>query len=96
MTPLTDKVSTHFLLGDNMLLSFIDQSAGAVFPVHAHDCEQALVILEGSVEHIVDGQEIHMEAGDVCVHPVARMADTPKPALKASTSSRRRVPIMWK
>jgi quercetin dioxygenase-like cupin family protein len=69
LIPLTDKVSTRFLLGDNVLLSFIEQPAGAVFPIHSHDCEQILVVLEGTEEHIVDGQEIHMKAGDVCVHP---------------------------
>ncbi len=67
--PLTDKVNTRFLLGDNVLLSFIEQPTGAVFPIHAHDCEQILIILEGSNEQIVDGVTYHMEAGDVCVHP---------------------------
>lgn len=67
--PLTDKVNTRFLLGDNVLLSFIEQPPGAEFPIHAHDCEQILIILEGTEEHIVDGQTIHMKAGDVCVHP---------------------------
>lgn len=67
--PLTDKVNTRFLLTDKMLFSFIEQPPGAKFPIHAHDCEQVLIILEGSEEHIVGGQNIHMEAGDVCVHP---------------------------
>jgi hypothetical protein len=26
-------------------------------------------MLEGTEEHIIDGQRIHMVAGDVCVHP---------------------------
>lgn len=67
--PLTDKVNTRFLLGDNVLLSFIEQPPGATFPIHSHDCEQILIILEGTEDHIVDGQTIHMKAGDVCVHP---------------------------
>lgn len=69
LVPLTDKVGTRFLLGDNVLLSFIEQPPGATFPIHSHDCEQILIILEGTEDHIVDGQTIHMKAGDVCVHP---------------------------
>lgn len=69
LVPLTDKVNTRFLLGDNVLLSFIEQPPGAKFPIHSHDCEQILIILEGSEDHIVDGQTIYMKAGDVCVHP---------------------------
>ena len=66
---LTDKAKTRFVLGEDILISFIEQEPGAEFPVHAHECEQMLVILEGSEEHEIDGKIIHMEAGDVCVHP---------------------------
>jgi len=69
LIPLTDKVGTRFLLGERVLLSFIEQPPGAEFPLHKHDAEQVLIILEGSEEHIVGGQTIHMEAGEVCVHP---------------------------
>lgn len=69
LIPLTDKVSTRFLLGERIMLSFIEQPPGAEFPLHKHDAEQVLIILEGAEEHIVDGKTIHMEAGDVCVHP---------------------------
>ncbi len=69
LTPLTDRVGTRFLLGERLLLSFIEQPPGAKFPLHSHEAEQILIILEGAEEHIVDGQTIHMDAGDVCVHP---------------------------
>ncbi len=64
-----DKAKTRFLLGDQILISFIEQEAGAEFPVHSHDCEQMLIMLEGTEEHFVGGQTIHMKAGDVCIHP---------------------------
>jgi quercetin dioxygenase-like cupin family protein len=66
---LTDKAKTKFVLGEDILVSFIEQEAGAEFPIHSHDCEQILVILEGSEEHVIGEQTIHMVAGDVCVHP---------------------------
>ena len=66
---LNDKAKTKFVLGDDILVSFIEQEAGAEFPVHSHDCEQILIILEGTEEHIIDGKTIHMKASDVCIHP---------------------------
>ncbi|NLV57485.1 MAG: cupin domain-containing protein [Clostridiales bacterium] len=70
-TPLVEKenIVTQFILSENIQISFIQNPPGATFPLHSHDAEQILIMLEGTEEHIVDGQEIHMEAGDVCVHP---------------------------
>lgn len=70
-TPLVEEenINTQFILGDKTQISFIQNPPGATFPMHSHDCEQILIMLEGSEEHVVDGVEIHMEAGDVCVHP---------------------------
>jgi quercetin dioxygenase-like cupin family protein len=69
LTPLTEKVGTRFLAGTHVLLSFIEQPPGATFPLHRHPSEQILIILEGSEEHIIDGETILMKAGDVCIHP---------------------------
>jgi quercetin dioxygenase-like cupin family protein len=69
LTKLTEESSTRFILGEHALVSFIENPPGAVFPMHSHDAEQILVILEGSEEHVIDGETFHMEAGDVCVHP---------------------------
>lgn len=69
LVPLTEKVSTRFLAGKNVLLSFIEQPPGATFPLHRHPSEQILIMLEGSEEHIVEGETFLMKAGDVCIHP---------------------------
>ncbi len=60
---------TRFLLGEKALVSFIENEPGTNFELHSHDAEQILIILEGSEEHYVNGETIHMKAGDVCVHP---------------------------
>ena len=67
--PLTDKVGTRFIAGQNLMGSFIEQPAGATFPLHSHAAEQMLIILEGTEEHICGDQKFLMKAGDVCVHP---------------------------
>mgnify|MGYP001174056101 FL=1 len=69
LVPLTDKVGTRFIAGQNILCSFIEQPPGATFPIHSHPAEQILVILEGSEEHVCGDEKFTMKAGDVCVHP---------------------------
>lgn len=66
---LTESSRTRFLLGENILISFIENPPGTEFPLHKHEAEQILIILEGSEEHVIDGQTYHVEAGDVVVHP---------------------------
>ncbi|MDR3560414.1 MAG: cupin domain-containing protein [Negativicutes bacterium] len=66
---LADKAKTRFVLGEDILVSFIEQEPGAQFPIHSHDCEQILYIIEGTEDHIIGDQTILMKAGDVCVHP---------------------------
>jgi quercetin dioxygenase-like cupin family protein len=68
-TMLTGESKTKFILTEKALISFIENPAGTEFPTHKHDAEQILIILEGSEEHVIGGETIHMEAGDVCVHP---------------------------
>ena len=69
LVPLTDKVGTRFIAGQNILCSFIEQPPGATFAIHSHPAEQILVILEGSEEHVCGDEKFTMKAGDVCVHP---------------------------
>lgn len=69
LTNLTPESQTRFILSDNALVSFIENPPGTQFPIHGHDAEQILIILEGSEDHEIDGEKFHMEAGDVCVHP---------------------------
>jgi quercetin dioxygenase-like cupin family protein len=59
----------NLLLTDKMLISFIENPPGCVFPVHSHECEQILIMLEGEEEHICGDEKFLMTAGDVCVHP---------------------------
>lgn len=71
LTPIVEDqgISTRFLLGDNLMISFIENPPGASFPIHSHECEQIMIMTEGSEEHVVGDQVISMKAGDVAVHP---------------------------
>lgn len=62
-------ITTKFLVSENLMASFIEVPAGATFPIHTHDAEQIMILLEGEEHHEIDGEKIIMKAGDVCVHP---------------------------
>lgn len=64
-----EDIRTRFLVGENLLVSFIEVPKGATFPIHSHDAEQFMILLEGEEHHEIDGQKIIMKPGDVCVHP---------------------------
>ena len=58
----------NLLLSDKLLISFIENPPGCVFPVHSHESEQILIMLEGEEEHICGDEKFLMKAGDVCIH----------------------------
>ncbi len=66
---LTEESRARLILGENTLVSFIENPPGCVFPLHSHPSEQFLIILEGEEEHICGDERFLMKAGDVCVHP---------------------------
>jgi len=71
LTPTSDdgQQKARFILGKESMLSFLENPPNTVFDIHDHECEQYLLIFEGSVEFIIDGKEVHIEAGDVAYFP---------------------------
>lgn len=59
----------RFILSERALVSFVENPPDVDFPIHSHDAEQILIILEGTAEHVIDGNAIHLEPGDVVIHP---------------------------
>jgi quercetin dioxygenase-like cupin family protein len=53
----------------NILISFIENPSGSVFPLHSHPVEQIAIILEGEEEHICGKERALLKAGDICIHP---------------------------
>lgn len=66
---LTEESQAHLLLGSGILVSFIENPPGCVFPIHDHESEQILIVLEGEEDHVCGDEKFLMKAGDVCVHP---------------------------
>ena len=57
------------VLGDNVMTNFVTFAPHTVAPVHVHEEEQVVIILEGELEFVIDGQTKLMRPGDVAVIP---------------------------
>ena len=66
---LTEQSKSNMMMTDRIMLSFIENPPGCVFPIHEHEAEQILIILEGSEEHVCGDETFFMKAGDICIHP---------------------------
>jgi quercetin dioxygenase-like cupin family protein len=64
-----EDIKTRFLLTESALYSFIEVPPGTTFPIHSHDAEQVLIILEGEEHHEINGVKYIMKPGDLAVHP---------------------------
>lgn len=61
---------SHLVSGGNITLSFVHQEPDSFAPAHTHrDVEQIMVVLEGSIDTIIDGKLYPMGQGDVAVLP---------------------------
>ena len=60
---------SNLLLGQNIMVSFIENPAGCEFPIHTHEAEQILIITEGEEDHVCGDEKFLMKAGDICIHP---------------------------
>lgn len=69
LVALTEQSKSRLVATEKVLISFIENPPGCVFPVHSHSSEQILIILEGEEEHICGDEKFVMKAGDICIHP---------------------------
>ncbi|MFW6150834.1 MAG: cupin domain-containing protein [Chloroflexota bacterium] len=67
---LGPNTGSHLVSGGNITLSFVRQEPNSLAPAHTHqDVEQIMVVLEGSIDTIIDGKLYPMKKGDVAVLP---------------------------
>ncbi|GIF76923.1 cupin domain-containing protein [Asanoa siamensis] len=57
------------VLGEKSLLNFVRFDAHAQAPVHTHEEEQVVLVLEGEIEFEIDGAVRVLKPGDVAVIP---------------------------
>jgi len=52
---------------DKVMVSFIEMEPGMTFPLHRHESEQIMIVLEGSLKQRIGDQEVALQEGDVLV-----------------------------
>jgi quercetin dioxygenase-like cupin family protein len=57
------------VLGDNVMANFVTFAPHTVAPMHVHEEEQVVIVLEGELEFVIDGETKVMRPGDVAVIP---------------------------
>ncbi len=62
-------VCKPLIAGDQMTLLEINYAPGAGAPPHVHDHETICYVVRGRVRTVIDGEEIELGPGDVCIHP---------------------------
>jgi len=60
---------THLVSGERITLSFVSSGPHAKLPLHHHENEQIMLVVDGAVDFIIDGKQYHVEKGDVVVLP---------------------------
>ena len=57
------------VLGESMMTNFVHFEPHTEAPIHVHEEEQIVIVLDGEIEFELDGEVRTMRAGDVAVVP---------------------------
>ena len=57
------------MMGERIMLSFIEMEPGMNFPLHSHNSEQMMVVLKGGVRQKLGDKVYDLKPGDVCIIP---------------------------
>lgn len=60
---------SHLVVGEQAVVSILAMSAHSYFPVHQHEAEQIMIVLDGYLDHIIEGKLYRVEKGDVVILP---------------------------
>lgn len=62
-------ITTRTFWGQNLLLSRVELAPHAVAPKHSHPHEQAIAVLSGEMELVVEGEPVWLRPGDMYIIP---------------------------
>jgi len=67
MVALVKGARSRLIAGDKLMVSFIEMEPGMAFPLHRHESEQIMIVLEGSIKERVGDKQMTLQKGDVLV-----------------------------
>jgi len=59
----------HIVSAEKITVSFITMDPDFHIPVHRHQSEQIMIVMDGAIDTIVDGKLYRLEKGDVLILP---------------------------
>ena len=59
--------SVHFITGEKLSVIFSTIEPNVKIPVHQHEAEQIMIVIDGAGDQISDGKLYHLEKGDVFI-----------------------------
>jgi quercetin dioxygenase-like cupin family protein len=69
ITKIAEGCTSHFVVGQKVLISFITMEAGSVFPLHSHPEEQIMFVKEGYLDQVIGNKIYRIREGDVVYLP---------------------------
>jgi quercetin dioxygenase-like cupin family protein len=65
LVELAPHVKAHILSSERMTAIFVTLRPNSVVPIHHHEPEQIMVVMEGECDQIIGGKLYHLKEGDV-------------------------------
>ena len=69
LTEMAEGAMSHLVVGEQAVVSILTMEAGSYFPIHQHEAEQIMIVLDGYLDHIIDGKQYRVGKGDVVILP---------------------------
>jgi quercetin dioxygenase-like cupin family protein len=69
LVELVPGTTSHLVVGERGLVSFLTMSAHSFFPPHRHEAEQIMIVMDGYMDEIIEGKLYRVQQGDVIVLP---------------------------
>ena len=67
LVTLVPGAKSRLVTGERTMASFIEMEPDMKFPIHEHESEQIMIVLEGSIRQRVADEEFNLNKGDVLV-----------------------------
>ena len=69
LAELTPGANSHIVSTEKMTISFLTIAPNTYFPIHHHEAEQVMVVLDGAIDEIIEGKLYPVKEGDVILLP---------------------------
>ncbi|MBC7091974.1 MAG: cupin domain-containing protein, partial [Nitrososphaeria archaeon] len=64
---LVEGAKSRLVVGEKVLISFIEMEPNMFFPLHTHESEQVMIVIEGSITEFLGDEKVLLKKGDAVV-----------------------------